>query len=159
MMSSRSGDLDPGVIVYLLRSKGYDADAIDRLVNRSAGLAGVSGSSSNMQELLAARDKSDWAALAVEMFCYQARKFVAAYAAALEGLDALVFSGGIGENSADIRREICHGLDFLGVRLDDANNASSAAVISTPTSKVTVRVIPTDEDLMIARNTIRLLAP
>jgi acetate kinase len=158
IMSSRSGDLDPGVLVYLLRAKGYSADEIDRLVNRSAGLVGISGLSSNMQELLAARKQNPLAALAIEMFCYQARKFIAAYAAALEGLDTLVFAGGIGEHSAEIRSEICTGLSFLGVHLDESQNVAAAEVISAPASKVVVRVIPTDEDLMIARNTIQLLS-
>jgi acetate kinase len=158
IMSSRSGDLDPGILVYLLSAKGYSADEIDRLVNRSAGLVGISGLSSNMQELLAARKQNPLAALAIEMFCYQARKFIAAYAAALEGLDTLVFAGGIGEHSADIRSEICTGLSFLGVHLDESQNVAAAEVISAPASKVVVRVIPTDEDLMIARNTIQLLS-
>jgi acetate kinase len=158
IMSSRSGDLDPGILVYLLSAKGYSADEIDRLVNRSAGLVGISGLSSNMQELLAARKQNPLAALAIEMFCYQARKFIAAYAAALEGLDTLVFAGGIGEHSAEIRSEICTGLSFLGVHLDESQNVAAAEVISAPASKVVVRVIPTDEDLMIARNTIQLLS-
>jgi acetate kinase len=111
-----------------------------------------------MQELLAARKQNPLAALAIEMFCYQARKFIAAYAAALEGLDTLVFAGGIGEHSADIRSEICTGLSFLGVHLDETQNVATAEVISSPASKVVVRVIPTDEDLMIARNTIQLLS-
>ncbi len=158
VMSARTGDLDPGVLVYLLKTKSYTDEQLNALVNRDSGLMGISGLSSSMQELLAARETHERAALAVDIFCYQAQKFLGAYAAALGGLDTVVFAGGIGENSATIRQQICTELEFLGIRLDSSRNQAHAEVISAADSGVTVRVIKTDEDLMIARHTNRLLA-
>jgi acetate kinase len=126
-------------------------------VNREAGLMGISSISADMRILLVRRDDAR-AAEAVETFCYQARKFLGAYAAALGGLDTIVFSGGIGENAPYVREQICAGLEFLGVSLDPERNAAGGEVISADNSRVTVRVIKTDEDLMIARHSCRLLA-
>jgi acetate kinase len=151
VMATRCGDLDPGFLVYVMRSQQADADAIDELVNSQSGLLGLSETSADMRDLLA-REKSDArAAEAVDIFCYQARKWIGALAAALEGLDLIVFSGGIGENASPVRARICAGLEYLGVRLDAASNDQNADVISTPDSPIAVRVIRTDEELVIAR--------
>ncbi|MFL6242341.1 MAG: acetate/propionate family kinase [Acidimicrobiia bacterium] len=153
VMSTRSGDLDPGVPVFLLREQGYDADRLEQLVDREAGLVALSGGTSDMQTLLERRQQDQRAVLAVDAFCYQARKQVGALAAVLGGLDTLVFTGGIGEKAAAIRSGTCDGLDHLGVELDDAANAEHAAVISAPGAACVVRVEPTDEDVVIARHT------
>ena len=158
IMSTRSGDLDPGVPVFLLREQGYDADRLEQLVDREAGLVALSRGTADMQTLLERREQDLRAALAVDAFCYQARKHVGALAAVLAGLDTLVFTGGIGEKSAAIRGGICDGLEHLGVELDDAANAGHAAVISAADSDCVVRVEPTDEDLVIARHTSALVA-
>jgi acetate kinase len=156
MMGTRSGDLDPGVIVHLLAHKGYDAGSLERMVDRESGLLAVSGSTPDMRALLAARD-SDWrAALAVEMFCYQARKTVGAFAAALGGLDTLVFTGGIGEHAPQVRAEICRDLAHLGLRLDTAANEANTGVISAPGSTCIVRTFTADEERMIARHAARV---
>ncbi len=153
MMGTRPGDLDPGVLVHLLAQRGYDAAALERLVERESGLRGVSGLTADMQTLLARRADEPGAREAVELFCYSVRKHVGALAAVLGGLDTLVFTGGIGENAAPVREEICRGLEHLGIRLDARRNAAHAAVVSAAESRCTVRVVPTDEDLMIARHT------
>ena len=158
MMGTRSGDLDPGVLIHLMRARGWGADEIERLVTRAAGLLGVSGLSPDMKTLLEAREQDPQAALAVDLFCYQARKHVGALTAVLDGLDTLVFTGGIGERAAPVRRRICEGLAHLGIEIDVERNQAHAGTISTPRSPCTVRVIPTDEDLMIARHTRRLLS-
>jgi acetate kinase len=157
VMSTRSGDLDPGVILYLLQEKKMTPAAVNHLINHQAGLLGVSGLSPDMQDLLAQEETQAAAALAVELFCYQARKFVGALAAVLGGLDTLVFTGGIGENSAVIRTRICAPLKFLGLRLDPDLNRQNDPVISEKDSPVTVRVIKTNEELMLARHTRDLL--
>lgn len=133
------------------------AQQFHEMVNHESGLLGVSGSSADMRDLLARETDDVEAAEAVALFCYQAKKWVGAYAAALGGLDTLVFSAGIGERSAPIRARICAGLGFLGIELDETRNAAHAAVISTDASRVTVRVIPTNEELMIARTVSRVL--
>jgi len=158
MMGTRAGDLDPGVLLYLMRNEGMTAKQIDDLVNRQSGLLGVSGLSSDMRELLERESTDPHAAEAVELFCYQARKYAAAMAAAAGGLDTLVFAGGIGERSAPIRARICAGLEFLGVHIDPSRNASHGPVISPEGSPVTVRVIPTDEEIAIARETLAAVA-
>jgi acetate kinase len=156
IMGTRSGDLDPGLIVYLLDA-GHGARELERIVNRESGLLGVSGSTSDMKTLLD-REKDDArAAIAVEMFCYQARKAVGSLAAALGGIDTLVFTGGIGQNAPPIRARICAGLAHLGVRVDDAKNGVSERVISSDGGPCVVRVVPAGEELMIARHTKRLL--
>ncbi|MDB4969027.1 MAG: Acetate kinase [Myxococcales bacterium] len=158
MMGTRSGDLDPGLLLHLLND-GYDAPSLERLVNHEAGLLGVSGSTSDMKLLLERRATDPDATFAVELFCHQARKSVGALAATLGGLDSLVFTGGIGERAAPVRALLCDGLAFLGVQLDAARNAASAPIISVDGSACTVRVVPTDEERMIARQTRRTLAP
>jgi acetate kinase len=157
VMSTRSGDLDPGVILYLLREKGLSVAAVNTLLNKQAGLLGVSGRSSDMQDLLAREATDAAAAAAVALFCYQARKFLGALTAVLGGLDTLVFSGGIGENAPIIRARICHNLEFLGLNLDARRNDANNPIISSPDSRVTVRVMQTNEELMIARHTWDLL--
>ncbi len=153
VMSTRSGDLDPGVLLYLMRSEGLTAEQLDHLLNQRSGLLGVSGLSPDMRELLDREPIDPNAAEAVELFCYQTRKYVAAMAAAAGGVDTLVFAGGIGERSAPIRARICAGLEFLGVHVDPARNAAHSPVISPDDGHVTVRVIPTDEETTIARET------
>jgi acetate kinase len=154
VMGTRSGDLDPGLLLHLMRSEGLDADKLDFLVNRCSGLLGVSGLSPDMKELLDREPTDPNAAEAVELFCHQARKYAAAMAAAAGGLDTLVFAGGIGERSASIRARICSGLAFLGVAVEPDRNAAHRPVISPEGSPVTVRVIPTDEEISIARETL-----
>ncbi len=156
MMGTRTGDLDPGVLLFLLR-RGWTARQLEDLVDRESGLLGVSGLTSDMRMLLEARSSDLRAGQAVEMFCYQARKFIGAYAAILGGLDTLVFTAGIGERAAEVRAGICRGLEFIGVELDEERNVRHAAVISRPGSLCTVRVVQTDEDRMIARHTRRLV--
>jgi acetate kinase len=157
MMGTRSGDLDPGVLIHLMQAKGYNAGQLDALVNHQAGLLGVSGLSPDMKTLLEQREREPHAAQAVELFCYQLRKHIGALAAVLGGLDTLVFTGGIGERAAPVRWEVCRGLAYLGIALDQEKNAMHAEVISTSGSDCTVRVIATNEDLMIARHTRTLL--
>ena len=157
MMGTRSGDLDPGVLLHLLQSRGFGPDALGELVTRQAGLLGVSETSPDMRDLLE-RETSDLrAAEAVELFCYDAKKFLGALAAALGGLDTFVFTGGIGEHASSVREHICEGLEFLGVRLNRVRNAAHAPVISQDGSPATVRVMRTDEDLMVARHTRELI--
>ncbi len=158
MMGTRSGDLDPGVLLYLQSAMGYDIEALDHLVNHESGLRGVSGGSSDMKTLLAQRGTDPGAALAVELFCHHLRKNIGALAAVLGGVDTLVFTGGIGERAAAVREEACRGLAHLGIRIDVERNAQNESVISDATGTCTVRVVATDEDLMIARHTRRLLA-
>ncbi len=150
MMGSRAGDLDPGLLVHLMRTEGLDADAIDRLINRDSGLTGVGGTP-DMRTLLERRLRDPSAALAVEMFCHSARRHAGAMAATLGGLDMLVFTGGIGEHSPEVRAGICDGLGHLGVALDPAANAANAAVIGAAGAACQVRMVPADEDLVIAR--------
>jgi acetate kinase len=152
MMGTRSGDLDPGVLIHLLKA-GYSADRLEELVDHQAGLLGVSGQTSDMKTLLQKSQTDNAARMAVQMFGYQVRKFIGAFAAVLNGLDTLVFTGGIGERAAEVRVNICSGLEYLGVDLDTPANSRNAEVISLPASKCTVRVVQTDEDLMIARHT------
>jgi acetate kinase len=152
MMGTRSGDLDPGVLIHLLKA-GYSADRLEQLVDHEAGLLGVSGQTSDMKALLKKSQTDKGARMAVEMFAYQARKFIGAYAAVLNGLDTLVFTGGIGERAAEVRINMCSGLEYLGITLDTQANCRNAEVISLPASKCKVRVVQTDEDLMIVRHT------
>ena len=155
MMGTRAGTLDPGVILHLIDTQSMDARAIERLLYRESGLLGVSGVSSDMRTLLAS-DAPD-AAFAVDLFCYRASRELGSLAAALGGVCALVFTGGIGENAAPVREKIARSAAWLGVELDDAANRVGALRISTPTSRVAAYVVPTDEALMIARHTLRLL--
>ena len=157
VMSTRSGDLDPGVVSFLAHTEQMTSRQFHDMVNHESGLLGVSEISSDMRDLLAREADDVRAAEAVGLFCYQTKKWVGAFTAALGGLDTLVFSAGIGERSAPIRARICEGLGFLGIELHDVRNAAHAPVISTDASRVTVRVIPTDEEQMIARSVSRLL--
>jgi acetate kinase len=153
MMSTRSGDVDPGVLIHLMREGHLDADALERVVTREAGLAGVSGRAGDMEELLARRASDEAAANAIEMFCYIARKHIGAMAAALGGVDSIVFTGGIGEHAAPIRQDICAGLEHLGVRLNPEANERHAERIEAGDGSCAVHVIRTNENLMIARHT------
>jgi acetate kinase len=152
VMSTRTGDLDPGVAPYLARTEKMTTERFYEMANHKSGLLGVSETSSDMRDLLAHEAHDIRAAEAVALFCYQAKKWIGAFAAALGGLDTLVFAGGIGENAPIVRARTCEGLGFLGIALSDSRNADSAGVISTDESRATVRVIRTDEDLMIARS-------
>jgi acetate kinase len=157
MMSTRSGDLDPGLVYYLARTKGMTAPRFQRMVNHESGLLGVSGTSADLRDLLAREVRDVRAAEAVELFCYQVRKWIGAFTAVLGGLDTLVFAAGIGENAPPVRRRICDGLNFLGITLHARRNAKNAPLISTDAGRVKVRVIHTDEGLMIARSVTRIL--
>ena len=156
-MASRSGDLDPGLAWYLERTEQLTLKQFNHMVNHDSGLLGVSEISGDMQVLLAAEKEDVRAAEAVALFCYQARKMVCAMAGALGGVDTLVFSGGVGEHAAQVRARICDGLGFLGIALDPSHNAKDAALISHDDSAVSVRVIPTDEQRMIARQVGQLM--
>ncbi len=156
-MSTRSGDLDPGLVWYLARAEKMSAKQFNEMVNSRAGLLGISETSSDMRDLLDHETQDVRAAEAVAVFCYQVKKWIGAYAAALGGLDTLVFAGGIGENAPTVRARICDGLGFLGLELNESRNAETAGVISRDGSRVTVRVIHTDEELMIARSVCRIL--
>jgi acetate kinase len=151
-MGTRSGDLDPAVVLYLIREKKVPPERVGALVNEHAGLLGLSGLGSDVQDLLAKENEFPAAAEAIAVFCYQARKYAGALAAALDGVDTLVFAGGIGENASPIRERICAGLGYLGIHLDPAANAAHADVISAGDSKVSVRLIRTNEELVIARH-------
>ncbi len=156
-MSTRSGDLDPGLVWYLARTEGLDAKRFNAMVNFQSGLLGVSETSSDMRDLLEHETQDVRAAEAVALFCYQVKKWIGAFAAALGGLDTLVFAGGIGENAPPVRARICDGLGFLGIELDEKRNAANEGVISAAASRVAVRVIHTDEEYMIAKTVCRVL--
>ena len=156
-MSTRSGDLDPGLLWYLARSEGLDAKGYNEMVNFQSGLLGVSETSSDMRDLLESETRDVRAAEAVALFCYQIKKCIGAFAAALGGLDTLVFAGGIGENAPLIRERICDGLGFLGIEIEPERNARNAALISPDSGRAKVRVIHTDEALMIARSVVHVL--
>ncbi len=158
VMSTRSGDLDPSVVLYLHRAMGLDAEALTTLFNRQAGLLGISEASGDMRDLLTREATDPRAAEAIAVFSYQARKFLGALAVVLGGLDTVIFTGGIGEHAAPVRARICAGLEFLGIHLDPQGNAAHAPVISREGSAVTVRVMKTDEELMIARHVYRVIA-
>jgi acetate kinase len=158
VMSTRSGDLDPGVILYLLRSCGFSVSELDDATNRSGGLLGISETSSDMRDLLAASALDSRASDAIDVFCYHVSKVIGAYAVVLAGLDALVFTGGIGEHSPQVRERICEKLDFLGIRIDPALNRSNAPIISSPQGSVVIRTFKTREEVMIARHTRESLA-
>ncbi len=157
-MSTRSGDLDPGVLNFVATTEARDPAFLQRMVNHESGLLGISETSSDVRDLLAREDEDERAAEAIGVFCYQTKKWIAAFAGALGGLDTLVFAGGIGENSAPIRRRACEGLQFIGLELDESRNRVHAPVISSAASRVAVRVIPTDEEAVIARMTAETLA-
>jgi acetate kinase len=161
VMGTRSGDLDAAVLDYLGSKEGLSPTEVDNLLNKQSGLLGLSGLTNDMRELLAEAHENDdrRARLAIDIFCYRARKYIGAYLAALGGADAVVFAGGIGENAAEIRTQICHGLEWAGIELDEAANArmvgGTEGRITTESSRLAVWVIPTDEELLIARDTFR----
>ena len=156
-MSRRAGDLDPGLMAYLARSEAMTANAFGRMVNFDSGLLGMSETSGDMAELLKREAADVRAGEAVAIFCYQIRKWIGAFAAALGGLDTLVFAGGIGENAAVVRARICQELGFLGVDLDPRRNALAEPIISTDAGQVRVRVIQTDEERVIASEVAKVL--
>lgn len=156
-MSTRSGDLDPGLVWYLARTEKMSAKQFNEMVNFQSGLLGVSETSSDMRDLLDRATQDVRAEEAVALFCYQIRKWIGGFAAALGGLDTLVFAGGIGENAPAVRARICAGLEFLGIEIEEQRNVINANVISTETSRVAVRVMHTDEEVMIAESVCRVL--
>ncbi len=156
-MSTRSGDLDPGLAWYFTQAEHMTALQFHQMVNHESGLLGISETSSDLRDLLERESGDIRAAEAVALFCYQVKKWIGAFAAALGGLDILVFAGGIGENSSVVRSRICEGLDFLGIQLDQCRNAASEPVISADASRAKVRVIRTDEDMVIAKAVFRIL--
>jgi acetate kinase len=156
-MSTRSGDLDPGLFWYLSRTENMSAEQFNVMINSESGLLGMSETSSDMRDLLEWESQDVRAAEAVAMFCYQVRKWIGAFAAALGGLDTLVFAGGIGENAPLVRARICDGLGFLGIELDEIQNLTNLGVISTVARRVVVYVMHTDEELMIAKTVCRVL--
>jgi len=156
-MSTRSGDLDPGLLGYLARTEHMSLEQFNEMVHFQSGLLGISETSGDIRDLLDRERQDVRAAEAIALFCYQVKKWIGAFAAALGGVDTLVFSGGIGENSSTIRSRICSGLGFLGIELDEGENMANAGVISLGASRVSVRVIPTDEALTIAKSVCRVL--
>ena len=157
VMSTRCGDLDPGVAWYMMQNENLTSEQFKHLINRESGLLGISETSSDMGDLISREATDERAAEAVALFCYQAKKWTGAYAAALGGLDTLVFAGGIGENSAVVRARICQGLEFLGIQIEEKYNQQNAAVISAERSRVVVRVMHTDEELMIAKSVCHVI--
>lgn len=151
VMGTRTGDLDPGVAWYLMQIEKFKPQQFNHFINHEAGLLGISETSSDMRELILNKNKDPRAADAFNLFCYQTKKYIGAYTAALEGLDTLVFSAGIGEHSPEVRSQICDGLQILGIELDEIKNRNNEAIISADKSKMTVRVMQTNEQLMIAR--------
>ena len=156
-MSTRSGDLDPGLVWYLARTEKMNDKQFNEMVNFQSGLLGISETSSDMRDLLEHETQDVRAAEAVALFCYQVKKWIGAFAAALGGLDTLVFAGGIGENAPPVRARICDGLGFLGIELEEKRNAANEGVISAAASRVAVRVIRTDEERMIAKMVFQVL--
>jgi acetate kinase len=156
-MGTRSGDLDPGLLSYLLMRERVSAKALQKMVNHESGLLGVSEISADVRDLLAREAADGRARDALDLICYQAKKWIGSFAAALGGLDTLVFAGGVGENAAAVRQRICEGLEFLGLKLDLTANTSASAVISSTQSRVSVRIIRTDEEFVIADEAARLL--
>ena len=157
IMSTRSGDLDPGVLIYLMREKKFNAAMLEELVDGRSGLLGISGVGGDMRGLHEAAPTNADARLAIQMFCYSVRKQVAAMIAALDGVDLIVFTGGIGENDEEVRAAICRGLSWIGVRLDETRNASANNPVNCPASRCSVRVLASQEDEQIARHTWALL--
>lgn len=161
VMGTRSGDLDPAIIDYISAKEGLSAQEVETLLNKQSGLIGISGLTNDMRDLLAEAHEHDdrRARLAIEIFCYRAKKYIGAYLAAMNGADAIVFTGGIGENSAEVRAHICNGLEWLGLELDEERNLAHTdgreGLISRDTSRLAAYVIPTDEELLIARDTVR----
>lgn len=164
VMGTRSGDIDPAIVDFIAAKEGLSAQEVETLLNKQSGLLGISGLTNDMRELLdEARESDDRRArLAIEIFCYRARKYIGSYLAAMNGADAVIFTGGIGENSPEVRRRVCDGLQWLGIELDPTRNDSHTGgregVISTDDSRAAVYVVPTDEELLIARDTVRVVS-
>ena len=158
MMGTRPGDLDPGIASIIMNSEGLTPDGYNDLINHACGLLGVSETSSDMKDLLGKESEDIRAAEAIALFCYQVKKWIGSYTAVLGGLDIMVFSGGVGENAPTVRSRICEGLQFMGIELNEEQNQSGAKIISVEKSKVKVYVIPTDEELMIAKMVFRILS-
>ena len=159
LMGTRSGDLDPSLILFIMGKEGLTVGEANTLLNKHSGLIGISGESSDMREILTAvKDNQQRAKWAFEIFCYRIKKYVGAYAAAMGGIDALVFTGGIGENAKEIREEVCREMEFLGIRLDDLRNDNNEEIISNENSKVCVMRIPTNEELVIALDTAKIVS-
>jgi acetate kinase len=158
IMSTRSGDLDPGLVTYLARTERLDPNQLERMLSQQSGLLAVSNTTSDMRELLDREAIDSACELAIGMYVYQIKKWIGSFTAALGGLDSLVFAGGIGEHSPVVRSRVCKDLVLLGIELDEQANQRNAAVISSARAAVVVRVIPTNEELMIARAASRLLA-
>jgi acetate kinase len=152
IMGTRSGDLDPGILIYLMREKKFDAAAMEDMIDHRSGLTGISGVGSDMRRLHEVASSNPDARLAVEMFCYSVRKQIAAMIAVLDGIDMVVFTGGIGENDGEVRASICHGLSWAGIKLDDARNVGANCSINDPASRVLVHVLASQEDEQIARH-------
>ena len=161
MMGTRCGDIDAGAVTYIQKKLNLDADGVSNLLNKESGVAGFSGLSSDMRELEAAEQNGDpHAILTLKMYNYRIKKYIGAYAAAMNGVDIIVFTAGVGENQYGVRSGVCQDMDWLGIKLDLAKNDSvrgDEAIISTPDSKVTVCLIPTDEELMVATDTMNLV--
>ena len=157
VMGTRTGDLDPGLMCYLAMQRRLSPKALLTMINHQSGLRGVSGTSADVRDLLAREARDARARDALDLFCYQAKKWIGSFAAALGGVDTLVFAGGVGENAAPVRRRICEDLEFLGLQLDAAANIQGSPVISSKPSRVKVRIIRTDEEVVIAQQTARLL--
>lgn len=158
MMGTRPGDIDPGLLLYLLQVRGMNAEQINRLLNHESGLLGVSGTSQDVRDLLAVEKTDSRAHQALDLFCHIARKHLAGLAAVLSGVDTLVFTGGIGAHAAPVRSRICAGLEFIGISIDEDENARHETIVSSASAPVVVRVMQTDEALTIARHTDRLIA-
>ena len=163
-MGTRSGDLDPAIIEFVAAKEGLSAQEVETLLNKQAGLLGISGLTHDMRELIDEERESDdrRAKLAIEIFCYRARKYIGAYLAAMDGADAILFAGGIGENSAKVRAQICEGMGWLGLELDADRNEQMVGgregLISKDKSRLEAYVIPTNEELLIARDTVRVIS-
>jgi acetate kinase len=161
MMGTRTGDLDPSSLLYLMEKEHLTPDQATDIINKQSGLLGISGKTNDMREIIELAESGDKKArLAVKMYNYRLKKYIGAYAAILEGVDYIIFTAGVGENQPPVRKGCLAGLEFMGVRLDEAKNEKiygQEAIISTPDSKVTVAVVPTDEELMMAEDTTRIV--
>jgi acetate kinase len=160
MMGTRAGDIDGGAVTFIEKKLGLDADGMSNLLNKKSGVAGITGGSSDMRDVeSAAKSGDEHAKLAQDMYFYRIKKYIGAYAAAMGGLDVIVFTAGVGENQIGMRSEVCKNMEFLGIKFDEEKNKvrGEEAVISADDSKVKVVVIPTDEELMIATDTMNLL--
>ena len=157
LMGTRSGDIDPSLILYIMGKEGLSLNEAGTLLNKHSGLIGISGESSDMREILTAKNESRRAKNAFDLFCYRIKKYLGSYAAAMGGLDAFVFTGGIGENASEVREEVCRDLEFLGIELDQEKNKNKENIISTDSSRVKVMRIPTNEELVIALDTAKIV--